>query len=254
MSDFKEFFSKNAGAYAQSESHRSGTDLSLLMNSMHLAGSMVALDLASGTGFTAMALAEHVSRVVAFDGTPEMLEQAKKLASEKGISNIEYSVGDVANLPFPDNSFDIVTCRRAAHHFTDKPRFLSEAFRVLKPGGKLGLVDMARPETDKDDIFNSLERIRDASHVGAEKVSSWEFMLAEAGFLLEEKNPSVELYTIRRWLSPVPMESRQGEDVLKLIESTDRMLLKAANVDYKDLTILKPRIGIIAMKPMNLAK
>ena len=149
MSDFKEFFSKNADSYANSQSHKKGEDLIQLIQALNPVVSDTAIDLASGTGFTAMELASRVSKVVAFDGTREMLEKAKALASERGIGNIEYVLGDVSELPYPESTFDIITCRRAAHHFTDKKKFLSELFRTLKKGGRMGLVDMAVPEAPR---------------------------------------------------------------------------------------------------------
>ena len=251
MSDFKEFFSKNAESYSKSVSHKSGEDLALLITHLDLDRSQIALDLASGTGFTAMALAKEVSSVVAYDGTSEMLEQAKKLASERDIRNIEYVIGDVSGLPFESESFDIVTCRRAAHHFTDKAKFLSEAYRVLKQGGKLGLVDMASPEADRNDVFNSLERIRDNSHVGAEKVSVWTQLVKKSGFEIVQSIGSEEEYTLERWLSPVPVDGEQGRELSEFVRNTPKELLLNANIDPEKLTLLKLRITLIAKKPMQ---
>lgn len=248
MSDYKDFFSKNADAYANSASHRSGNDLATVIEHLALKDDFVAIDLASGTGFTAMALAEHVKKVVAYDGTPEMLREAKRLAEEKNLTNMEYVVGDVANLPFPDNSFDIATCRRAAHHFTDKQKFFSEAYRVLKSGGKLGLVDMSRPSGDDADLFNSIERIRDSSHVAAERESEWMRLAENAGFRIAEKISSEELFPFEKWLSPVSMESESAREILTLLRNTDSGTLKSANVDPESLAVLKPRITLIAIK------
>ncbi len=249
MSDFRDFFSKNAEAYSSSVSHKTGADLGILIDYLKPEHNMQALDLATGTGYTAAALSERVSRVVAYDATPEMLEQAKNLASEKNLRNIEFLSGDVMELPFDDNTFDIITCRRAAHHFTDMKKFLSEARRVLKVGGKLGIADMARPERDESNIFNKLEIIRDNSHVAALRVSTWKEILLGAGFKLEKMWSSEELYSVEKWLSPVKMESEAGQEVKKLIEETNEILLKNGNVDREKQTILKPRIVVVAGKP-----
>lgn len=248
MSDFRDFFSKNAESYAKSTSHKSGADLGVLIENLGLNSKMEAVDLATGTGFTAAALAKHVSRVVAYDATPEMLNQAKKLAAEEGYSNIEFETGDVMDMPFSDSTFDVATCRRAAHHFTDMKKFLSEVYRVLKPGGKLGVADMLRPENDEADIFNSLERVRDNSHVGAISVSTWRELLVGAGFEVEALSTSDELYTLEKWLSPVRMDSEQGKEIQKIIKAKDEELLKDGNVDKNKSTILKQRIVVIARK------
>lgn len=248
MSDYKDFFSKNADAYAHSSSHRSGSDLSTVIEHLNLKKDFEAIDLASGTGFTAFALAEHVKRVVAYDGTPEMLEKAKALAQEKNLNNLEYVVGDVANLPFPNNTFDIAACRRAAHHFLDKQKFFSEAYRVLKPGGKLGFVDMSRPKNDDMDLFNTIEKIRDHSHAAAEKESDWIGFAEKAGFKISEVITSEELFTFEKWLSPVSMDSEDAMQIISLLNSTDSNHLKAANIDPENHAVLKPRISLIAVK------
>ncbi len=248
MSDFKEFFSKNAESYARSSSHKSGADLESLIKSLGLKPGMKALDLATGTGFTAVALAREVSKVVAYDGTREMLDQAEKLAREENLENMEFVMGDVMALPFENSTFDVATCRRAAHHFTDMKKFLSEVFRVLKPGGKLGVSDMLRPENDGADIFNALERVRDSSHVGAIRSSTWKELLTEAGFQVDSMTVSDELYTVERWLSPVAMDSPQGKEVHKIISSNDKATLLDGNINGEEQTILKQRIILVASK------
>lgn len=250
MSDFKEFFSRNAESYAKSSSHRSGEDLRVLIDHLAPETSDMVLDLAAGTGFTSLALSKAVSRVVAYDGTPQMLEQAKKLAGEQGIDNVDFVVGDVTSLPFEDGIFDILTCRRAAHHFADKGKFLSEAFRVTRKGGRFGLVDIARPEHDGLDLFNTLERIRDPSHVGAETVSKWKILVEDAGFVVSEILKSEEEYSLERWLSPVKMDSARGKSVNELINTTDTESLEKSNINRDRRTLLKERLILIAEKPV----
>ncbi len=249
MSDFKEFFSKNADSYANSESHKKGGDLLQLVTEITPSRTDVAIDLASGTGFTAVGLSPHVSRVVAFDGTKEMLDKARALAEENGIENIEFAIGDVMQLPYGDNTFDVATCRRAAHHFTDKKKFLAETFRVLKKGGRIGLVDMAVPESDQDNVFNHIEIIRDPSHVAAEKVETWKTLMKYAGFKLLKTLTSEEEYTVEKWLSPVKMDSNEGRELQRYLTVTPEEKLLNGNINRKKGTILKERFVIIAEKP-----
>lgn len=248
MSDFKEFFSKNADSYVKSISHKKGEDLGQLIQAIRPSFTEVALDLASGTGFTAMELAPLVSKVLAFDGTKEMLDRARDIAKENGIGNIEFDIGDVSELPYPDSTFDIVTCRRAAHHFTDKKRFLSEAFRVLKKGGRLGLVDMAVPESDNHNIFNHIEIIRDPSHIAAEKIETWKQLIEYAGFRLSDVMLSREEYPVDKWLSPVKMDSPEGVELQRYLSDSPEELLLKGNINREKGTILKERFVIIAEK------
>ena len=249
MSDFKEFFSKNADSYANSDSHKKGEDLNQLVKEIKPSDTDVAIDLASGTGFTAMGLSPYVSKVVAIDGTKEMLEKARAIANENGIVNIEFAIGDVMLLPYGDGTFDIATCRRAAHHFSDKKKFLAETFRVLKKGGRFGLVDMAVPESDQDNVFNHIEIIRDPSHVAAEKVGTWEALMEDAGFKILNVLTSEEEYTVEKWLSPVKMDSFEGRELQSYMSRTAEEKLLKGNINRKKGTILKERFVIIAEKP-----
>src|SRR5688572_30814979 len=108
----------------------------------------MALDIATGSGHTAFALASYVRAIVAIDITPEMLREAEALQAERSIDNVTFQAGDVHDLPFEDGSFQLVTCRRAAHHFSDIGRALQEICRVLSPGGRVVIDDRSVPEDD----------------------------------------------------------------------------------------------------------
>lgn len=101
------------------------------------------LDLASGAGEPALTLAEVVGpngQVTATDLVPEMLAGAEELARERGLTNIAFRQADAEALPFPDASFDRVTCRLGVMFFPDLPRALGEAHRVLVPDGLVALL------------------------------------------------------------------------------------------------------------------
>ena len=91
--------------------------LEVILNFADPKGTEKTLDIATGTGFTAFALAPKVSQVFATDLTPEMVAKASELAQEQAIENVAFSVAAAESLPFTTASLDLVTCRLAPHHF-----------------------------------------------------------------------------------------------------------------------------------------
>lgn len=179
-------FGAVAAAYASSAVHATGPDLRALVETAALNGRERVLDLGCGAGHTALALASSAARVTALDLTPEMLAVASALAGERGVANVDFCLGDAAALPFADRSFDLVTSRYSAHHYADPTRAVAEAARVLRPGGRLLLVDTVAPEDPALDTFsNAVELLRDISHVRNWRISEWIPMLRTAGFVAE---------------------------------------------------------------------
>src|SRR6185369_10613784 len=145
-----------------------------------------ALDAGCGTGHTALAFAPHLAEVVALDLTEAMLAQGRKLARDRGITNIKFERGDVERMPFPDASFDIVTSRYSAHHYPHPQIALREFARVLKPGGTFLLVDVVSPDAAAQDTFlNAIELLRDPSHVRDHTIEQWQRMFEATGFTSE---------------------------------------------------------------------
>lgn len=190
MEDIKESvrrqFSPVAAAYAASAVHAGGPDLQALVAAAAPNGHERALDLGSGAGHTALALAPHVASVIAVDLSDDMLAQGARLAAERGIANISFVRGDVERLELPDASFDIVTSRYSAHHYPNPLAALREAARVLRPGGALLLADIVADESPVADTFlNAIEILRDPSHVRDHSVSQWLALMEAAGLTPE---------------------------------------------------------------------
>ena len=206
------FFGAHAQGYSKSQSHARGADLASLVGALHPRSTETALDVATGTGFTAVALARLVRKVTGIDVTREMLEEAKRLAKDEAVTNIEFTVGDALKTGFPDSSFDIVATRRAAHHFADVPRFLHEAKRVLRPGGRLGVADMS-PPAGAEEFSNEIERLRDGSHNEAFAPGTWRRMVSEAGLQVVSSQVLAEAVSFKRWLYPVKMGGEEEQAI-----------------------------------------
>jgi ubiquinone/menaquinone biosynthesis C-methylase UbiE len=187
-------FGAHAAAYATSAVHAKGASLDRLIELVRPEARWVALDIATGAGHTAAAFAPHVAQVIASDITGEMLEEARKLAAAKGLANMETATADAEALPFEDERFDLVTCRIAAHHFPDVPRFVAEVRRVLKPGGTFALVDNISPDAvstpgfseaelaEAAAAYNAFEKLRDPSHGRCLAAAEWREVVSTAGF------------------------------------------------------------------------
>lgn len=117
------------------------------------------LETAAETGICAREISPFVKSVTCVDLTPAMLKKGKENADKEGIDNITFILGDVNELPFSDNSFDIVLSRLAFHHFYDTNKAFSQMARVLKKGGKFVYIDMAAASEEVRDIEDKIEKM-----------------------------------------------------------------------------------------------
>jgi SAM-dependent methyltransferase len=142
------------------------------------------LDLGSGAGFDCFLAANKVGksgRVIGVDMTPEMLEKARENAEKGGYRNIEFRLGEIESLPAADDSVDVIISNCVINLSPDKKRVFGEAFRVLKPGGRLMVSDIVLLKELPDFIRNSV-----AAYVGcisgALMKSEYLDTITEAGF------------------------------------------------------------------------
>jgi ubiquinone/menaquinone biosynthesis C-methylase UbiE len=178
------------------------------------------LDVATGTGFTALAFAPQVAHVTGVDISPMMLKEAAKRAAEQGITNVDWVEAAAETLPFPDNTFCMVTVRIAPHHFTSVAAFLSEAHRVLKPRGMLIVGDTAVPDFDPEASAwqNAVEKARDASHVENLTQDRWRKLAEAAGFAITdvEYRPRRITIPLSQWLETAGCTGERADTVRKM--------------------------------------
>jgi ubiquinone/menaquinone biosynthesis C-methylase UbiE len=248
----QEQFGAIAAAYVTSPGHAAGEDLDRLVAWGRALAPARVLDVATGGGHTALALAGVARHVTAYDVTEPMLRAARGLLRERGAA-AAFVAGDVEALPFRDGVFDVVTCRIAAHHFASVPGAVREVRRVLRPGGSFLLQDILGHDDGEAAAFvTEVERRRDPSHVRAYRAVEWKAFLRSAGLttmdiaIVAKSRPWAE-WTGRTRMTPAarqeleafvraaPERCRAAFD-FRLVDGrvesfTDRMLLLRADRD-----------------------
>lgn len=245
------FFTAHARNYAVDPGQRAGPDLVRLLEVLEFRPSDRALDVGTAAGNTAVAVAARAAEVVGLDLTPRMGEEFAAAAAAAGACNLRFEVGDVEALPFPDGSFDLVTCRRALHHFPRPDRAMAEMARVLRPGGQAGFADMAAPANPGAALlFNDLERARDASHARALSAPQWRSLVEGAGLEVRTLDLLPDRVPWAGWLSPVPPGG--PEDALarrRLAAAGEGERAEVVEGDGERMVFLKARVVLAARKP-----
>ncbi|MCL5292720.1 MAG: class I SAM-dependent methyltransferase [Actinobacteria bacterium] len=190
-----------------------------------------ALDVATGAGFTAAALAPHVKEVVAVDITEEMLEQAEALFKERELRNALIDVADAEDLPYADEVFDVVTCRIAAHHFPRARRALEQMVRVLKPGGRLVVADSSAPADRRVDVFlNEIEKMRDQAHVRNYGEAEWRSLLTDCGTEVEQVAAGTFEIDFDEWTHRAAVPDRTKRQIRKMLLGAPAEIKEAVKV------------------------
>ena len=218
MADVRDSFRNVAASYAKSSFHASSVRLQEVLDLAHPRHGDLVLDVATGTGNTAFALAPHVRRVVGVDLTREMLDEARRIAGDRDVHNADWVIGDALHLPFEDDTFDLYTVRAAPHHFADVDAFLEEAYRVLKAKHAAVFIDCAPPLPARD-VLHEVEVRRDPSHVKSLTLDEWVGKLQRAGFQVERAEARELDWNFEEWMGNMAVGPSVSAELAKLIES-----------------------------------
>lgn len=109
----------------------------------------VVADLGAGEGTLAQLLAQSAKKVIAVDLSPKMVEFGQGLANRNGLENLEYRLGDIENPPIPEKHLDLAILSQALHHAEHPQRAVDAAFRILKPGGRLIILDLGQHQFEE---------------------------------------------------------------------------------------------------------
>jgi ubiquinone/menaquinone biosynthesis C-methylase UbiE len=210
----QERFGQFAERYVQSQHHAKGYDLDRLVEIAQPQKTWQALDIATGGGHTALKFAPYVAHVTVTDITPRMLEQAQTFITSQ-VDNVSFKIADAEDLPFEDETFDLVTCRIAPHHFPDVAKFVSEAARVLKAGGLFLLQDQLLPEEKTiANIIEHFEKVRDPSHHCAFPLSQWIAMFEAAQLSVEHTEEITKRQQLIKWAK---VQDNSEETIAELV-------------------------------------
>ncbi|HYT27486.1 MAG TPA: class I SAM-dependent methyltransferase [Ktedonobacteraceae bacterium] len=218
----QDYFARNAEGYVASFSHRAGNDLERLIELGEWDSQQHALDIATGGGHTALAVAPHVEQVIVTDLTPRMLEKAREYLLAQGVTNAVFQVADAEQLPFADGTFGRVTCRIAAHHFPNVAQFVREVARALKPGGIFLLIDCMAPSDPELDAFdNRVEKWRDPSHGRSCIREEWQVFFQQAGLAIEYSEFFRKTHEYTDWTERARMKDDEKARLAQFILESD---------------------------------
>jgi ubiquinone/menaquinone biosynthesis C-methylase UbiE/DNA-binding transcriptional ArsR family regulator len=116
---------------------------------LRLVPAITVADLGAGEGMVSQLLARRAERVWCIDNSPKMVEVGTELAKKNGLDNLTYKLGDVEQVPLPDKSVDLAILSQALHHASRPQTAVDEAFRILKPGGQLVVLDLKEHDFEK---------------------------------------------------------------------------------------------------------
>jgi ubiquinone/menaquinone biosynthesis C-methylase UbiE len=224
-------FGSRATAYLNSAVHAQGADLEALAELVRGHGDARVLDLGCGGGHVSFAVAPHADSVTAYDLSAEMLDVVARAAAERGFNNIRTERGMVEHLPFADASFDFVFSRFSAHHWWDFGAGLREAARVLRPKGIAAFVDSICPGVPLFDTYlQSVELLRDPSHVRSYSRAEWDTAIAHAGLVCTATRRHTLRMMFQVWVERMNTPKLQCDAIRALQQAMSESVTRYFNI------------------------
>jgi ubiquinone/menaquinone biosynthesis C-methylase UbiE len=181
------------------------------------------VDLAAGPGTLALRFARHLRWICALDLTPAILARARNSAAEQGLRNVAFALGDAQAVPFADGSLDIAVTSYSLHHMSDAGRVIAEMARVVRRGGRVGVLDIFVPEDPRvAELNNRIERIRDASHTRTLGQSEFDALFAKHGLRVIDTCVEAQARPFDHWMLVAGSKpgDPQYEEARRLLEES----------------------------------
>lgn len=216
-------FTRTADAFADFVLSERTFEAEYLLHLVAPSGSERALDVACGPGTLARIFARHVRWIGGFDLTPAMLDRARKEAAKLHLINFAPIRGNLLSAPFPNESFDLVVTSYSIHHLPDAATAVREIARILKRGGKFGLLDIIAAEDPAvAKAYNDIEIARDASHTRALPASEFDRLLSSAGFRITKRDVEKHPRLFDTWMRTAGWKRGEAdyEATRKLLEAS----------------------------------
>jgi ubiquinone/menaquinone biosynthesis C-methylase UbiE len=227
-------FSPAAAQYAVSE-QRGGDDLAAVVDAVRPVGADLVVDVATGPGSTALALAEVARRVLGTDLSEGMVATARQRAAEAGLPQVTFEVAPADHLPVVDGAVDALTCRIAAHHFPDVPAWLTECARVVRPGGRLVVLDSEAPDDPEVAAFlEAMEIRRDPTHVRAFSAAAWHELIAAAGFTELDTARYPKPKAFEPWLARGGIDEAEQAAVRRFVAAAPPAVVAALHIELDE--------------------
>lgn len=215
----REEFTKQADDYADSSVLTDPEKIKRVVTAAGASSKARVLEVATGPGHVAFEFAEKCDEVIGIDITEAPLEIAKETKQRRNVENISFEKGDAEELPFADNSFDIVVCRLAFHHFENPAVVFQEMSRVCYSDGTVAVDDLTVSEfPERASYQNQFEQLRDPSHVRALPRSELLDLFTECNIEVTSVASDGIVQQVDGWLNLAQTPASQAETVQKLIK------------------------------------
>ena len=210
-------FARQSGSYGRGHILADVADVVDALEKIRLPARAKVLDVAAGAGHTGLHLASLGHEVTLADLAAPMLERVREVAAERGLT-VETRQHPAEDFPYENGSFDLVTCRIAAHHFSSPDLFLRETARALRSGGWFLLIDgsVQDDQPEAEAWLHELEKLRDPSHHRLLPPRAWRSLCERHGLVVRSaelkpmKQPDLEWYFEAAATPPANREAVRG--------------------------------------------